>query len=58
MNNFLEIQTIHDKIVLISVEEIEVIREGISVNHNFIQLKQGGEYHTYESIEEIKEKLK
>lgn len=58
MTQFIEIKTIHDKIVLISIEEIEVIREGISVNHNFIQLKQGGEYQTNESIEEIKEKLK
>lgn len=57
MTKFLEIKTIHGNIVLINVEEIQIIAQGIDVNYNFIGLKNGGEYQTYESIEEIKAKL-
>lgn len=57
MTKFLEIKTIHGNIVLINVEEIQIIAQGIDVNYNFIGLKNGGEYQTYETIEEIKAKL-
>ena len=57
MTKFLEITTIHGNIVLINVEEIQIIAQGIDVNYNFIGLKKAGEYQTYESIEEIKAKL-
>jgi hypothetical protein len=55
---FIEIKTIHGKNVLINIEQIEVIAEGISVDHNFIELKNGGVHKTHETIEEIKTKLK
>lgn len=58
MSKFIEIKTIHDRIVLLNVEQIEVIAEGISVDYNFIELKNGNVHKTPESIEEIKEKLK
>lgn len=57
MTKFLEIKTVHGNIVLINVEEIQIIAQGIDVNYNFIGLKNAGEYQTYESIEEIKSKL-
>lgn len=58
MTKFIEIKTIHDRVVLIKIEQIEVISEGIEVDYNFVEMVGGVVYKTYESIEEIKEKLK
>ena len=58
MTNFLEIKTIHGNIVLIKIERIIHISEGIDYGHNFIYLNDGECIKTYESIEEIKAKLK
>ncbi len=57
MNNFLEIKTVHGNIVLININQIAQISEGISVNYNFIYLIDGDCTNTHETIEEIKAKL-
>lgn len=56
MTNFLEIKTIHGNIVLINVERIIQICEGIDYDYNFIWLNEES-IKTYESIEEIKAKI-
>ena len=57
MTNFLEIKTIHGNIVLININKIASIRQGVDVDFNFIYLIDGDCTHTHESIEEIKAKL-
>lgn len=57
MTKFLEIKNIYGKIVLINIEEIDNISEGIDVGYNFIWVKSGNVFNTYETIEEIKAKL-
>ena len=57
MTKFLEIKTLHGNIVLINVERIIQICEGIDLDFNFIWLSNGESIKTYESIEEIKAKL-
>jgi hypothetical protein len=39
MTNFIEIKSIHGNTVLINVNQIEQISEGISADYNFIYLK-------------------
>lgn len=51
MTNFLEIKTIHGNIVLINVERIIQICQGIDLDFNFIWLSNGESIKTYESIE-------
>lgn len=58
MTNFLEIKTIHGNIVLINVERIIQICEGIDLDFNLIWISNGESIKTKETIEEIKEKLK
>lgn len=57
MTNFLEIKTIHGNIVLINVDRIATIQQGIDLDFNFIWLTNGESINTNESIEEIKAKL-
>jgi hypothetical protein len=57
MNNFLEIETIYDKIVLINVQSIVSIQQGIDLDFNLIWLTNGEYIKTHETIEEIKAKL-
>jgi len=57
MTKFLEIKTIHDKIVLINVQLILSIQEGIDLDFNFVWLINGECINTHETIESIKEKL-
>ena len=54
----LEIKTIHGNIVLINVERIIQICEGIDLDFNLIWISNGESIKTKETIEEIKEKLK
>lgn len=58
MTKFIEIKTIHGNIVLINVQLILSIQQGIDVDYNFIWLINGESINTHETIEEIKEKLK
>lgn len=58
MSKFIEIKTIHDRFVLLNVEQIEAVSEGIEVDHNFVEMINGVVYKINETIEEIKEKLK
>jgi hypothetical protein len=55
MTNFLEIETVHGNIVLINVNHIATIIQGVDVN--FIYLIDGNSTNTFETIEEIKAKL-
>jgi uncharacterized protein YlzI (FlbEa/FlbD family) len=57
MTKFLEIKTVHGNIVLINVNHIATIRQGVDVNYNFIYLIDGDCTNTHETIEEIKAKL-
>jgi hypothetical protein len=57
MTKFLEIKSIHGNIVLININQIAQISEGISVDYNFIYLIDGHCTNTHETIEEIKAKL-
>ena len=57
MTKFLEIKNIYGKIVLINIEEIDNISEGIDIGYNLIWVKSGNVFNTYETIEEIKAKL-
>jgi hypothetical protein len=57
MCKFLEIKSIHGNIVLININQIAQISEGISVDYNFIYLIDGDCTNTHETIEEIKAKL-
>lgn len=58
MTKFLEIKTVHGNIVLINVNHIATIRQGVDVDFNFIYLIDGDCTNTYETIESIKEQLK
>ena len=58
MTQFIEIKTIHDRLILLNIEQIQVVSEGIQVDYNFIEMINGLVFKTYESIEEIKAKLK
>jgi hypothetical protein len=55
MTKFLEIETVHGNIVLINVNHIATIIQGVDVN--FIYLIDGNCRNTFETIEEIKAKL-
>jgi hypothetical protein len=57
MNNFLQIKTVHGNIVLINIDKIVQITEGIELDFHFIWLHNGESIKTYETIEEIKAKL-
>lgn len=57
MTKFLEIKTIHGNIVLINVDRIATIAQGIDLDFNFIWLTNGESINTNETIEEIKAKL-
>lgn len=58
MTKFLKIKTIHENIVLINIEKIIEISEGIDdFNYNFIWLTNGESIKTKETIEEIQIKL-
>jgi hypothetical protein len=57
MTKFLEIKTVHGNIVLINIDKIVQITEGIELDFHFIWLHNGESIKTYETIEEIKAKL-
>ena len=57
MTKFIEIEDIHGSIVLINIDHIATIRQGVDVDYNFIWLTDGDCTHTHESIESIKAKL-
>ena len=57
MSNFLQVKTIHETMVLIKIEQIITIEQGIDLNYNFIWLKNGQNLKTYEKIQEIAAKL-
>jgi hypothetical protein len=57
MTKFLEIKSIHGNIVLINIDKIVQITEGIELDFNFIWLHNGENIKTHETIEEIKAKL-
>ena len=57
MTKFLEIKTVHGNIVLIKIDQIASIKQGINVDYNLIWLTDGDCTQTHESIEEIKAKL-
>lgn len=58
MTQFIEIKTIHDRSILLNIEQIQVVSEGIQADYNFIEMINGLVFKTYESIDEIKAKLK
>lgn len=57
MTNFLQVKTVHETMVLIKIEQIITIEQGIDLNYNFIWLKNGQNIKTYEKIQEIAAKL-
>ena len=57
MSNFLQVKTIHETMVLIKIEQIITIEQGIDLNYNFIWLKNGQNIKTYETTQEIAAKL-
>jgi hypothetical protein len=57
MTNFLQVKTVHETMVLIKIEQIITIEQGIDLNYNFIWLKNGQNIKTTETIQEIAAKL-